>query len=76
MQLLTVPTQEQDEAEVQAHLVQALEHALEIAKAGDMTSVVVVYLDGRGEEDSIGVVSATDSWIQTAGMLVAAQREI
>jgi len=73
MQVISFPTPENV---VEEHVVAALETALEQAKKGEIASVVVITLDDRGEQDSIGLIGATDGWTQTAGMLLAAQRSI
>jgi hypothetical protein len=73
MQVLTFPT---PETVVQEQVVALLESILESAKAGEVSSVLVVTLDDRDETDSVGVYSAADSWVQTAGLLMAAQRAL
>lgn len=73
MQLINFP---QPDTIVQEHVVAVLEGALAAAKEGNITSVIIVTLDDRGEEDEVCVVGATDGWTQTAGMLMAAQRSL
>jgi hypothetical protein len=73
MQVLSFPS---PESVVQEQVVSVLEDALAAAKRGEVSSVVVVTLDDSDDTDSIGFYAATDSWTQTAGMLVAAQRAL
>ena len=73
MQVLTFP---QPETVVQQQVIDLLEGALAAAKEGNITSVIVVSLDDRGEDDAVGVMAATDGWTQTAGMLMAAQKAL
>ena len=73
MQVLTFP---QPETVVQQQVIDLLEGALAAAKEGNITSVIVVSLDDRGEDDAVGVMVATDGWTQTAGMLMAAQKAL
>lgn len=73
MQLIQFP---QPEDIVQQQVVDLLEEALAAAKAGDITSVVLVRLSDADDVESVGVMVATDSWTQTAGMLVAAQKAL
>ena len=73
MQILSFPT---PESVVQEQVVSVLEEALEAARRGEVSSVLIVTLDDSSETDSIGFYAATDSWTQTAGMLVAAQRAL
>lgn len=73
MQLLKFPD---PETVVQEHVVEMLEAALEMARRGEVMAAIVVVMDDRGEEDSVGVLKATDGWVQTAGMLAAASRAL
>jgi hypothetical protein len=73
MQLLQFPN---PEAIVQQQVVELLESALDMAKRGEIVSTVVIVLDDRGEEDSVGMMVATDGWVQTAGMLAAASKAL
>jgi hypothetical protein len=74
MQVLNFP--QPDPNAPQEHVVEVLEAALAMARAGEITSVMVITLDDRGDSDQVGVLGATDGWTQTAGMLMAAQRSI
>lgn len=71
MQLLKFPN---PETVVQEQVVTLLETALELARQGEVISAIVVLMDDRGDEDIVTVMAATDGWVQTAGMLAAANK--
>lgn len=73
MQLLKFPT---PETVVQEQVVALLEAALEMARQGEVVSALIVLMDDRGEDDSVSVMAATDGWVQTAGMLAAANKAL
>lgn len=74
MQLLTFP--QPRETPTADHVIKMLEETLERAKRGEITAAVIVTLDDSDDEDSVGLLIATDSLVQTAGMLVIAQNAI
>jgi hypothetical protein len=73
MQLIQFPS---PDSAVQEQVVNLLEAALDLARQGEVTSVLVVLLDDRDEDDSVSVMAATDGWVQTAGMLAAANKAL
>lgn len=73
MQVLSFPPPRASEQE---RVIAVLETALDMAKRGEIASVVVVFLDDRSDTDDVCVMPATDSWIQTGGMLLAAAKAI
>ena len=74
MQLLTFP--QPRETPTADHVIKMLEETLERAKRGEITAAVIVTLDDSDDEDNVGLLIATDSLVQTAGMLVIAQNAI
>jgi hypothetical protein len=73
MQLLQFP---RPETAVKEQVVTLLETALDMARRGEIVSTVVVILDDREGEDRVGMLVATDGWVQTAGMLAAANKAL
>lgn len=78
MQLLTFPKPE-DLNPTPDHkaVIECLESALELAKAGGVESVMVIVLtESEDGDDMVGMYSAVNSAVEAAGLLAIAQQSI